>query len=50
MCGTCNLVDDENHHINECLRFKDRNLYMSVLKYDFGAVYSEDEDTVNRTI
>ena len=50
VCGTYNLVDDENHRINECLRFKNRNLCMSVLKYDFGDIYSDDEDTVIRTI
>ena len=50
MCATCNLVDDEDHRINDCLRFKGQNLCMSGLNYDFGAIYSDDEETVTRTI
>ena len=49
-CRVCGVVDDENHRINQCSRFKDCNLYQSPVKYDFHTIYSEDEDAVVRTI
>ena len=49
-CCVCKVVDDENHRINECSRFKDYNLYLSPIKYDFHGIFSDDEDTVIRTI
>ena len=49
-CRTCGVVDDENHRINQCVRFRHFNLYQSPVKYDFCTIYSEDEDAVVRTI
>ena len=49
-CITCNVVDDENHRINDCVRFKDTNLYYSGHRYDFASIYSLEEDVINRTI
>ena len=46
MCGTCNMVDDENHRV----KFKDTNLYLSPVKYDFSSVYANDEDAIGRTL
>ena len=47
---TCNVVDDENHRINECLKLNGRNLYESDIKYDFHTIYSNEEESVLRTI
>ena len=49
-CRTCDAVDDENHRINECCKFKERNLYESEIKYDFDTIYSNEEESVIRTI
>ena len=38
-CCVCKVVDDENHRINECSRFKDYNLYLSPTKYDFHCLF-----------
>ena len=50
MCGTCNMVDDENHRINRCVKFKDTSLYLSPVKYDFNSIYADDEDAISRTL
>ena len=49
-CKQCGVKDDENHRINTCVRFKDRNLYHSTYKYDFQSIYSDDDDSISRTI
>ena len=49
-CNLCKAVDDENHRINDCLKFKGLNLYGSDVKYDFQTIYSKDEESVIRTI
>ena len=45
-CNLCKVVDDENHRINYCLEFKDRNLFDSPLKIDFDSIYSDDDEAV----
>ena len=47
-CRECCKVDDESHRINDCVVFKDVNLYHSRLKFDFNSVYSENELTLDR--
>ena len=49
-CRVCRVLDDENHRINYCYKFKDFNLYLSPIKYDFNCIFSNDEDMVSRTI
>ena len=49
-CKQCGVKDDESHRINSCLRFKDRNLYYSTYKYDFQSIYSDDDESVGRTL
>ena len=49
-CNLCKTVDDENHCINECFKFKGSNLYESDVKYDFHTIYSNEEESVLRTI
>ena len=50
ICKTCSVIDDENHRINKCSRFKETNLYHSPLEYDFYGIYTDDDDNVDRTI
>ena len=49
-CKQCGVKDDENHRINSCPRFKDRNLYCSTYKYDFESIYLGEDDSVGRTL
>ena len=49
-CNLCNVVDDENHRINYCAKFKDRNLFDSPLKIDFDSIYSDDDEAVDMII
>ena len=42
ICNTCNVVDDENHRLNFCSKFKETNFYDCVEKEDFTKIYSHD--------
>ena len=50
ICDTCKCIDDENHRINDCKKWKDRNLSDSITKVDFNDIYSADLDTVRALI
>ena len=50
ICRECNVLDDENHRINDCRRFREINLYHSPVKYDFDVIFLDDNDAVSRTI
>ena len=43
-------IDDENHRINDCSRFKEIKLYSSPVKYDFDSIFSDDNESVSRTL
>ena len=49
-CRDCGETDDENHRINYCSRFKELNLYSSPIKFDFDGIFSDDDDSVSRTL
>ena len=49
-CDACNCIDDENHRINYCTKWKDKNLSESAIKVDFNDIYSSDLDTVRALI
>ena len=40
-CHTCNILDDEEHRLNYCPKFKNVNNYNGSLKSDFNLIYSE---------
>ena len=50
ICDTCNCIDDENHRLNYCKKWKDRNLSDSITKVDFNDIYSSDPHTVRALI
>ena len=41
-CVTCNALDNEEHRLNECIRFKDMNYHNSHDKIPFNLIYSDD--------
>ena len=45
-CEKCNLEDDENHRLNYCYIWQERNLYHSEEKINFDLIYSRDIDTL----
>ena len=47
-CDICNCIDDENHRLNSCMRWKDTNLYNSIEKEDFNDIYSSDIPTLRK--
>ena len=44
MCGTCNVIDDENHRLNFCSKYRETNLYDNTEKKDFAKIFSHDID------
>ena len=49
-CDRCQAPDDENHRINNCVKFENINLYKSPLKIDFNYIYSDNEKAVERVL
>ena len=49
-CNICNCIDDENHRLNECPKWKDRNQYDSNTKIDFSQIFSNDIGTLHELI
>ena len=50
LCNVCKTIDDENHRINYCTKYKERNLALSPIKFDFESIYSDNEETVKRAL
>ena len=48
LCRACDMVDDEDHRMNNCVRWKDVNLHGRNYSIDFGAVYSSDIKTLEQ--
>ena len=38
ICDTCNTIDDENHRLNDCIKWRTINLYDSAEKTDFYSI------------
>ena len=49
-CNSCNVVDDENHRLNDCNRWRDTNNASSSLKCNFRDIYSTSETELNDVI
>ena len=50
ICSQCNVIDDENHRLNNCINFRDINFYDSDIKVDFRKVFSNDIDTLREIL
>ena len=42
ICPKCNIKDDENHRLNNCIRWRTKNLYDADISVDFGNIHSND--------
>ena len=49
-CSECDLLDDENHRLNHCKRFRNINNYDSKDKVDFDLIHSDNIDDIRRVI
>ena len=49
-CAQCNQIDDENHRLNYCIRFRETNLYDTDEKVDFSEIFSTDINTVRNIL
>ena len=41
-CTVCKVIDDEEHRINDCVKYQDVNLFHSTDKIKYGDIYSND--------
>ena len=41
ICNECDILDDEDHRLNYCVKWKDRNNFNETVKIDFNLVFSE---------
>ena len=42
LCRECQTVDNENHRLNHCIKFRDINHYDSITNIDFELIFSND--------
>ena len=45
-CLTCNVIDNEEHRLNHCLKLKDINCYNEMNKCPFETIYSNDTNVI----
>ena len=50
ICNQCNVLDDENHRLNSCPKYREFNYFEDHEKVSFAEIYSDDMETVRRTI
>ena len=49
-CDLCDCIDNENHRLNYCPKWKERNLYSNHTKLDFNDIYSNDANVLRDII
>ena len=42
ICNQCKMIDDEDHRLNYCIKYRENNLYDCDTKEDFRKVFSSD--------
>ena len=47
ICRSCNVPDNENHRLNECIVWQERNKFSKPIKCDFNDIYSDSSDKLN---
>ena len=50
ICEKCNVIDDENHRLNNCIKWRKTNLYDESDKIDFNLIYSNNIDELRSII
>ena len=46
ICDRCHCIDDENHRLNYCIKWRERNYYDETEKIDFDLVFSNDVEVL----
>ncbi len=46
ICKKCSNIDDEDHRLNYCEKFRETNRFNDDVKIDFREIYSNDVDTL----
>ena len=49
-CDTCGCVDDDEHWLNQCLRFLHTNYHNDVDKIQFDTIFSNNPDMLRLII
>ena len=49
-CVLCDAVDDEEHRLNHCARFRECNFYDKSEKIPFDTVFSTDTNTLRKIV
>ena len=49
-CSQCKCIDDENHRLNYCIKWKNINYYDETEKVDFDLVFSTDIQILRNVI
>ena len=50
ICPSCDVIDDEQHRLNFCTRYRATNLCDSLEKANFDDIYSENFATVKNML
>ena len=50
ICDICQTLDDENHRINYCTKWRNVNFMESDDKKDFGLIFSNDVKSIKEII
>ena len=45
-CNTCDVLDDENHRLNHCVKYSEMNRHDRIDKANFDDIYSDDPGVV----
>ena len=50
MCNVCKKIDDENHRLNHCVKFRSTNFCDRVDKVHFETVYTDDKSKLKEIV
>ena len=50
ICDKCNCTDDENHRLNDCIKWRVINQYDNSEKTDFNLIFSDNVDELRHII
>ena len=50
LCNQCNCIDNEDHRLNSCIKWRNVNLYDSIEKVDINKIYSNDINEIRPVI
>ena len=50
LCNQCHQIDDKNHRLNYCIKYRGNNLYDSIEKENFKEIYSHNMDILRKIL